>query len=177
MIAGSRICALHGSARIFDQAKVKEWDGEHPEQTDLGIHEEFTGANIEPLHMGESTLEPCSGSSRSTLKLIDLPVHGACRRQEHRIVGRRSESVGAIRDRERLAIFSAERQHEPEPVQQASPHWMLRSFIEQRVGSLESGFCFIACTKDPSGGKTVKDSDGDLQRDAIRPVRRLFDQG
>jgi hypothetical protein len=65
-IAGSRICALHGSARIFDQAKVKERDGEHPEQTDLRIHEEFTRANIEPLHQGESTLEPCSGSTRST---------------------------------------------------------------------------------------------------------------
>jgi hypothetical protein len=84
---------------------------------------------------------------------------------------------GAIRDGERFAIFSAERQHEPEPVQQASPHWMLRSFIEQRVGSLESGFCFIACTKDPKWRQDrvrVRMAISSATRSGT--VRRLFDQ-
>jgi hypothetical protein len=98
-------------------------------------------------------------------------VHAS--RQEHRIVGRRSDGFRAIRDRERFAIFAAQRQHEPKPVQQASTHRMLRSFVEQRVRSLERGFCFVACTKDPSGGKTVKSSDGDFQRGALRTVRHL----
>ena len=112
---------------MLDQAKMNEWVGEQAEQRDLRIHEEFSRTHVQPLGKGEPALQPCPGSPRSTLKLIDLPMHGARGRQKHRIVRRRSKRFGAIGHRERLGIFGAQAKHEPESVQQATSHRMLRS--------------------------------------------------
>ena len=56
----------------------------------------------------------------------------------------------------------------PNPCTKRPPIWMWGSSLEQRIRLLKRGSCFIARTKDPSSGKTVKRSKGDLQRRAPR---------
>ena len=137
---------------MLDQAKMNERDGEQPEQRDLRIHQEFSRTHVQPLGQGEPALQPCPGGPRSTLKLIDLSMHGARGRQKHRIIRRRSKRFRAIGHRERLGIFGTQGKHEAESVQQATSHRMLRSFVEQRVRSLERALCFAACAKHSGSG-------------------------
>ena len=92
-------------------------------------------------------------AASSTLKLIDLAMHRARGRDKQRIIRRRSERFRPIGHRERLGILGAQAKHEPESVQQASSHRMLRSFVEQRVRSLECALCFAARAKHSGSGK------------------------
>ena len=155
---------------------MNEWVGEQAEQGDLRIHQEFSRTHVQPLGKGESALQPCPGGPRSTLKLIDLPMHGARGRQKQRIIRRRSKRFRPIGDRERLGIFGAQAKHVPESVQQATSHRMLRSFVEQRVRSLERALCLAARAKHSGSGKAVKRSDRDLQCVALGTIWRLLEQ-
>ena len=123
---------------------MNERVGEQAEQGDLRIHQEFSRTHVQPLGKGEPALQPCLGGPRSTLKLIDLSMNGARRRNEQRIIRGRSKRFRPIRHRERVGIVRTQAKHPPESVHQAPPHRMLRGFVEQRVRSLESALCFDA---------------------------------
>ena len=156
---------------------MDEWVGKQAEQRDLRIHEEFTRTDVQPLGKREPALQPCPGGGRTPLKLIDLPMNGARGRQKQQVVGGRSERFRPIGDRERFRVFRAQAKHPPESVQQAPQHRMLRSFAEQRVGTLERALGFVAGAEHSGSGKTVKRLDGDFQRVAFGSVRRLPEQG
>ena len=155
---------------------MNERVGEQAEQGDLRIHQEFSRTHVQLLRKGEPALQPCPGGPRSTLKLIDLSMHGARGRNEQRIIRRRSERFRPVGHRERLGIFRAQAKHPPESVQQAPSHRMLRSFVEQRVRSPERALCFDARAKHSGSGKAVKRSDGDLQCVALGTIWRLLEQ-
>ena len=129
---------------------MNEWVGEQAEQGDLRIHQEFSRTDVQPLGKREPALQPCPGGPRSTLKLIDLSMHGARGRKKHRIVRRRSERFRPIGDRERLGIFRAQAKHEPESVQAgalASDAAELRRAASTLAGARSSLRCRAPSTR------------------------------
>jgi hypothetical protein len=154
---------------------MKQRDGEQAEQRDLRIDQEFSRTHVQPIGKREPALQPCPRGPWSALKLIDLPMHCACAHQKHRIVRDRAERLRAVGHGELLGIVGAQGKHEPESVQQARAHRMLRSFVEQRVRSLERALCLVARAKRSGSGKAVKRSGVDLQCRALRTIRHLLE--
>ena len=108
----------------------------------------------------------------------DRPAHARCTRSTG--APDRSCSIRALpRDRPPRAprhIRRAGVSMNPNPCSRRPRIGCCGCFVEQRVRSLERALRFAARAKHSGGGKTVKRSDRDLQRVALRPVRRLLEQ-
>jgi hypothetical protein len=82
--ASAIVGAREAVAPLRDEAQVKKRNGEHREERDLRVDEEFARTDVEALCRRKTALEPCPGVLRSALKLVDLSVHGASGRQAAR---------------------------------------------------------------------------------------------
>jgi hypothetical protein len=129
---------------------MKKVDAEQPQQRDLRIgHEDLARRLLEALRDREPALDPCRGSARSALKLVDLCMHDGGGDRKHRIVRRRSERLGSVRHRQRLGIVRAQAQDEPVTLQQPSAHRMLGSVAESayaRSNALFASGWLMPCT-------------------------------
>ena len=132
-LARARVCALQALARLLDQAEVQERDGEQPQQHHLRIeHEDLSRREVHRLHESEPALGPFAGGVPASLQLVHLAVHDACRQRKDGIVRCGREGLGLLRHGQRLGILCAQTKQEPEPVQQASAHRMLRQAGQQQ---------------------------------------------
>ena len=176
-LARARVRALQALARLLDQAEVKERDGKQPQQHHLRIdHEDLSRREVHRLHESEPALDPFARGVPPSLQLVHLSVHDACRQRKDGIVRCGREGLGLLRHGERLGILGAQTKQEPEPVQQASAHRMLRQVGKQRVRTLKGALCFRRDAKQMRGGDAPKRCKRDLQRIALGPLRRLVEQ-
>ena len=128
----ARSCAsLHARASGLDQTELEQLHGEQPQQRDLRIVQEAPFRwRVQRRDRSETALGPCAGGTRPALQRVDLCLHGAHAQQRDRIVRCRRERLGPFREGKRLGILGAHAKDEPEPVQQASPHRVLRNVGE-----------------------------------------------
>ena len=170
-LAQARTTALH-------QAQVQQVHREQPQQRGLRIGQEapFRWC-IQRRDGGETSLSPCAPGTRPALQQVHVCLHGARAQQRNRVVRCRCQRVGSFRQRKRLVVLGAQAENEPEPVQEASPHRVLRHVAEQGMRPLQSAFRLGGGEATQMGERySPKRCKRDLQGLALRPVRRLFDE-
>ena len=138
----ARACAsLQARATALHQAQVQQVHREQPQQRGLRIGQEapFRWC-IQRRDGGETSLSPCAPGTRPALQQVHVCLHGARAQQRNRVVRCRCQRVGSFRQRKRLVVLGAQAENEPEPVQEASPHRVLRHVAEQGMRPLQSAF-------------------------------------
>ena len=160
---------------LLHQTAANELDGQRREQRDLRIgREDFLRRDVERLRDREPALDPRTCRLRSSLQMVHLGMHDARSQRQHRIVRRGRQRLGALRYRKCLRILAAQAQHVPEPVQQARAQCMLGRAGQQRIRALEGVLRFAAEAERLEGRQAAQRRDADLQRIALRPLRRLL---